>query len=619
MPTPAAAALAPETTMLKRKEDLVKRFASQLGASSASSGLMDVGADAILQCISSTVRDSEIVCKLPSLNMGIKKDENTSILPRVGSSRGTQGKIPETDSATESVPSMTASVFKNTGGVSVPIGSSPSSSGPSPHDSANLEKFAASLESPTEWTKSTVTHAPSGMLRNLSSSLVTLVEKRVKEWTLLLLKHSLVSGDKTSRTRLMNLLRTSNGMSLKSSKLSFCTLPLPEGSTEDEELDEEEENADLIFPLLVDYDADFFIQGKTDRIRIKIPGAMAVNFNSNPEIEEEFGITWSRVQVESRAIVEAMIEQARLVVFRAVARATTKSDPIPKTVSAWNSMGLESANEKPDNDGSLIQETRMKKARASAHQLNKILSEPIDPVHPTPVESLPTKTPTVTIAKTASVAILKARSIAVLKDTDIKDADGPRTFTGKQKTRSVTWLTPMQKPYKDTSNWPEAKRLRQSRPSSLMRSTKSFGKPDASYFESVRNATFADFGGRPSGVPNNMSTGRLAGFSNRTGGHESGLIRSQMSYVDKSVYVGRSRVNESFDHPSDQHGLLRRGFPSSLLAPGYSPDGDSNNGAMARTATALESLLLTATGADPTNKTSIAGVSSVSSVTTYGS
>ena len=65
----------------------------------------------------------------------------------------------------------------------------------------------------------------------------------------------------------------------------------------------------------------------------------------------------------------------------------------------------------------------------------------------------------------------------------------------RRKTRSVTWNHPVETQRKDVlSDVDRRKRQKLSVSEVTLKSSKSYGKPDASFFESTRNATFAEFG-----------------------------------------------------------------------------------------------------------------------------
>ena len=133
------------------------------------------------------------VCSFPSLDLGDKELP----MPTVGAS--SSSGLSKQNSSTD-VPSMRASILDLT---DLTKTSQPSKD---PHNTscsvekanknvAVLEQAAVrNLASPTTWTPSTVASAPQSMLQNLSQSYLSLVESRVKAWTLLLLRKSLSSG-----------------------------------------------------------------------------------------------------------------------------------------------------------------------------------------------------------------------------------------------------------------------------------------------------------------------------------------------------------------------------------------------------------------------------------------
>lgn len=93
--------------------------------------------------------------------------------------------------------------------------------------STKLEMAAAlNISRPLSFTRSSVHHAPAAMLKSLFSSFSTLVESRVRTWTLLLLRHSLSSGDQTSRDRLMALLSTQQSFNMEAMITHFEPKPL---------------------------------------------------------------------------------------------------------------------------------------------------------------------------------------------------------------------------------------------------------------------------------------------------------------------------------------------------------------------------------------------------------
>jgi len=88
--------------------------------------------------------------------------------------------------------------------------------------STKLEMVAAvNMSRPLSFTRSSAQHAPSALIRSLFSSFSSLVESRVRTWTLLLLRHSLSSGDKNSRNRLMSLLSTQDAFKMNAMITDF--------------------------------------------------------------------------------------------------------------------------------------------------------------------------------------------------------------------------------------------------------------------------------------------------------------------------------------------------------------------------------------------------------------
>lgn len=138
------------------------------------------------------------VCSFPSLDLGDKELP----LPSVGSS-STSNNV---SSLSNSIPSMRASILElsgltkssepvNTRPVTAAQNCSASEMEKANENAAVLEQAAVrNLASPTTWTRSTVHLASITMLRSLAQSYVSLVESRVKAWTLLLLRKSLSSG-----------------------------------------------------------------------------------------------------------------------------------------------------------------------------------------------------------------------------------------------------------------------------------------------------------------------------------------------------------------------------------------------------------------------------------------
>ena len=161
--------------------------------------------------------------------------------------------------------------------------------------SANAAKLeaaaAANLGTPTTWTRSSVAQAPPSIVRSLSSSFYSLLDSRVRAWTLLLLRHSLSSGDDDSRSRLLALLATSSAIDLSKIVMSFQTLDLPpamKAQLEQEksakaaareagtltEAQKAERDCDLVLPLIFEANIDVNLQGQTVSVQLRAPGTV---------------------------------------------------------------------------------------------------------------------------------------------------------------------------------------------------------------------------------------------------------------------------------------------------------------------------------------------------------
>lgn len=245
------------------QEEVVSKFASLLGtkgsqrddvaSSLINSDPVAAASRELLLCLSKQVQGHEVICTLPSLDMR-KEDEDVSMnpLPRVGEHRSTVPTMPP--SGSWALPQMEASVLSNAAEASA--------------KAAQVEQKAAqSLGSLTSWTKSSVIYAPSAISKNVSDSFSSLVDSRVRAWTLLLLRHSLTTGDSASRSRLLRML--SSIIKVNSAKTAFKTLPLPESAAG------QAKEADVILPLLLEVEMQVSIQSKLDTVTMRAPGTIA--------------------------------------------------------------------------------------------------------------------------------------------------------------------------------------------------------------------------------------------------------------------------------------------------------------------------------------------------------
>jgi hypothetical protein len=245
------------------QEQVVSRFAALLGTKgiqkdSVASSLVSSDPEAaasrdLLMCLSKSIESHEVICTLPSLDMR-KVDEEMGPLPKVGEHRHTDIADMMTGAAEKAVPQMAASVLSNAADASA--------------KAAQVEQKAAqSLGSLTSWTKSSVVYASSAISKNVSDSFSSLVDSRVRAWTLLLLRHSLTTGDSASRSRLLSML--SSIIKVHSAKTAFKTIPLPPSAAG------QPKEADVILPLLLEVDLEVSIQSKVDMVTLRAPGTIA--------------------------------------------------------------------------------------------------------------------------------------------------------------------------------------------------------------------------------------------------------------------------------------------------------------------------------------------------------
>lgn len=450
-------------------------------------------------------------------------------------------------------------------------------------DAARLEQAAArNLGRKTTWTRSSAPQAPPQLMRNLSSSFASLVDSRVRAWTLLLLRHSLSSGDDASRSRLLALLATGASINMTAMATTFQTLDLPaetkaalekerrkkrvakkgaatgEGGGSNAQQKENsksgEEERDVVLPLVFEAIIDVTIQGQQVTVNLRAPGTVSADFTDGPPL-----ITYADVNLDANALVTSMVEQARLVVFKAVAAATAlptapglsglKRDSSGTSSSGLNGVGGRGGNDRTSSAlsqfGSALNLSHaaanpnesIRKASQSAQRLSDLL-------HGKTRKDVPKSTnEDGSGSANADIHQLKKPSAAagaIPGGGLLRHGEGgggeqqQHSLDRCRKQRSVTWNHPVEDPKGDSSNLPDPKRRKLGSvqppgvpggapPARMKRSNKSFGKPDADIFENARNATFAEFGHahKHSNVPTFVN-GRLQVPNNYAQGGGSG-------------------------------------------------------------------------------------------------
>ena len=226
----------------KQRSFRVTTFAGLIGTKSE--GTSSSRSKKMISLLDNSIEDHEVVLTLPSLDLGLTDRGSNNPLPVIGE------HLDDSMSSDTSRPTMTASVLTGaTEGV------------------ANSEQIAAqNIEKLTSWTKSTLEYAGEAVKKNLSDSFASLVESRVRAWTLLLLRHSLSTGDDESRARLLNML--SSTIKVLSAETHFKTLPLPDSAAE------QASGGTVILPLLFEVVLHVAVQDKEETVTLRAPGTI---------------------------------------------------------------------------------------------------------------------------------------------------------------------------------------------------------------------------------------------------------------------------------------------------------------------------------------------------------
>lgn len=200
-----------------------------------------------------------------------------------------------------------------------------------------------------------------------------------------------------------------------------------------------------------------------------------VSFSGNFERDGDtpgLGLVKVDIRLDTGAMLDSMVQQARMIVFKAVAKATSASDAAQlnagssfvkpdmgaapsATLSGFSSaLNISAGSQVPE--GKHQPAHRMQKAKSSALKLNSVLQG------------------------------------------GTGGSKGGAGLDKSRKTRSVQWDKGMDLPKVKTPSIPSPKRQRVAQTNSRLTSFKSFGRPHAGDFGSgPRNATFGDFGRKP--------------------------------------------------------------------------------------------------------------------------
>lgn len=572
------------------QSDVVTTFTSLIGTkllseqSSAPSSLLKADPNAtnsrkLLMCISKSVEHHEVVCTLPSLDMRkLDEDPETNPLPKVGE------HFPQMK--------MEASVLHNAADASA--------------KAAQVEQKAAqTLGSLTSWTRSSVVYASNAISENAANSFSSLVDSRVRAWTLLLLRHSLTTGDSTSRSRLLSMLASI--IKVNSAEIAFKTQPLPEAC---KNLPRKDDDPDIILPLLFEVHMKIIVQSKECTVTLRAPGTVSgeflnfftyfipifsffffeiirtmysflyiivfysflftANFDHTADQAIGMGLKTVDIRLDTGTLLESMVKEARMVVFNAVAKATSTSNSMsidsdlkisdpsrlnaPSQLSGFSSaLKLASSSGKAASGGGGGQQSvtneevhrpshRNLKAKSSSLRLISVLSTAA------PISSTTDKH-ALSIDK-----MKKSRSVQFDGHVDLKAKPAAISSPKRQKMATTARLT----------------------------SFKSFGRPHAGDFGSgPKNATFGDFGGSQ----------KFWGRDGKLASHPKPMLPSETT--DMMTSQTRKNANATFDFQKPSiH--LSRGTDLGISRKKNESSATLNQvpNSIPRTATALEGWLI---------------------------
>ncbi len=257
--------------------------------------------------------------------------------------------------------------------------------------------------------------------------------------------------------------------------------------------------------------------------------------------EDSSAVSYLECKVDTNALIKSMIEQARIVVFQSVARATSSSREV------MNKMAPPQSKEN----------SRVLNSLGSRLSLDSIS----DTSSSNKSSSLPANSSASSSSSAAVTSLLK------------------RPGSRFRSNRSVQWDNAIKNTNQKGSNSTRESGKKRSFPSlggvgSLKRSAISFGRPGSDIFRSSRNATFAEFGnaGQNSHVKNSTQQHKAAHTSSLGSSryHVSTHILQRGGNDSNNQSSGNPRTNASFQTTSSN-------FNSSINNNATSGSGDSTN------------------------------------------
>lgn len=275
------------------------------------------------------------------------------------------------------------------------------------------------------------------------------------------------------------------------------------------------------------------------------------------------------IRLDTGVLLSTMVDQARLVVFKAVATATRLA--IPESGANASSAGTFSAKADHGNAADAKSATDDDATKKSLSGFRSALN--------------------LTAQSDLSPSLQKARSSALKLNSVLYGVSGSGSKNGgksssalnsigptlgERRNRSIRWDTPLQGPtIKATHDpAPDPKKLRMAENAAKLKSFKSFGRPHAGVFGSgPRNATFGEY-----------NRAHLWGRDGRMAHHPMPMDAAAQSQLDGGPESPDKNATFDFSHASSSLGR-----PSGSRSP-------VGGASLTRTATVLERMLMKSTG-----------------------
>jgi hypothetical protein len=247
-----------KTAVLEKFTSLMGMKSQEIG-SVTSSRMKDMA-----RLLSASTGEDQVVLVVPSLDLRLTEGGEhgkNELLPQMGEPAApseNDGKNASSDSAADSTPDSTARPSMDASVLSLAT------------DQMDiLEPMAAKeIGKQTSWTRSTLSYSSSAVCANVTDSFTTLLNSRLRAWTLILLRHSLSTGSVESRSKLLSMLGAV--IHVDSSESKYRTLPLPDAAKGAKPKD-----SDIILPLLFEISLHISIQSKPDKIILRAPGTIS--------------------------------------------------------------------------------------------------------------------------------------------------------------------------------------------------------------------------------------------------------------------------------------------------------------------------------------------------------